>query len=43
MGQQVGLTTNPNFKLLGKTVDGVITFGEVAKDNVISGIKLRSR
>ena len=41
MGQQVGLTTNPNYKLLGKTVDGMITFGEVAKDNVISGVKLR--
>ena len=41
MWQQIGITTNPNYKLLGKTVDGMITFGEVAKDNVISGIKLR--
>ena len=41
MGQQIGITTNPNYKLLGKTVDGMITFGEVAKDNVTSGIKLR--
>ena len=41
MGQQIGITTNPNYKLLGKTVDGMITFGEVAKDNVTSGIKMR--
>ena len=41
MGQHIGVTTNPNYKLLGKTDDGMITFGEVAKDNVTSGIKLR--
>ena len=41
MRQQVGITTNPNYKLLGKTVDGMITFGEVNEDNVTSGIKLR--
>ena len=41
MGQQIGITTNPNYKLLGKTVDGMITFGEVDQYNVTSGIKLR--
>ena len=41
MGQQIGITTNPNYKLLGKTVDGMITMGEVDQYNVTSGIKLR--
>ena len=41
MGQQIGVTTNPNYKLLGKTVDGMITMGEVDQYNVTSGIKLR--
>lgn len=41
MGQKVGVTTNPNFKLVQKTVDGMITMGEVGKYGVISGIKLR--
>jgi len=41
MGQKTGITTNPNYKLLGKTVDGMITFGEVCEDDVIAGIKLR--
>ena len=41
MGQQIGITTNPNYKLLGKTVAGMITMGEVDQYNVTSGIKLR--
>ena len=37
----VGIKTNPNYNLLSKTADGMITMGEVNPDNVISGIKLR--
>ena len=39
--QQVGITTNPNYKLVSKTVDGMITMGEVHGDNVTSGVMMR--
>ena len=39
--QQVGITTNPNYKLVSKTVDGMITMGEVHGDSVTSGIMMR--
>ena len=39
--QQVGIQTNPNYKLVSKTVDGMITMGEVHGDNVTSGVMMR--
>ena len=39
--QQGGITTNPNYKLVSKTVDGMVTMGEVHGDNVTSGVMMR--